>query len=450
LAHSLVYVKPLTNHKTTPYPGRELAYANSRRFALLVLVVVALTAVALSGCGPAKNSPSLTPAERDAQILAIADQFAASNDLSAATSALAELDLDTPAPSVLALAESYIAQNGEPQMTRNLVLLAQALGPLSRMASEYLATMAGGEQAVAVAAQPEPPKPTATPVPPTDTPTSVPPTDTPTATQTPEPTATPTTTPVPRPQVVADRQGLNVRGGPDTVYPVIGEMAQGETADITGRNAEGSWWQVTLANGREGWVAASLVTATGPADAVEIAANIPAAPPTATPRPAAAAAPPPAAPTAQPAAPSGPPFVFASYRLRAVGEHAQSCTGGDHAIWVTVVDAAGNPLNGVRVREIYTGQVQESGSSGPGMVHFDIYRGGGGVVEIVDGNNSAISPQSPGMSADWPPFDLMNASGYCNCKPHPDPASCRADLESKNYFFAVGHYVYEVVFKRQS
>ncbi len=406
-------------------------------------MAVALVAAALGGCGPAKKSPSLTPAERDAQILAIADRFAASGDLASAQRELAQLNLTNPAQAVLALAESYIVQNGEPQMTRNLVLLAQALGPLSHMAGDYLATATGGGQAVAAAASPEPPAPTATPVPPTDTPTPAPPTATPTAT--PEPTATPTDTPVPRPQVVADRQGLNVRGGPGTVYPVIGEMNQGETADIIGRNAEGSWWQVILANGREGWVAALLVTPTGPVDAVEIAANIPAAPPTATPRPAA-----PAPPPQPPAAPSGPPFVFASYRLRAVGEHAQSCTGGDHAIWVTVVDAAGNPLNGVRVREIYTGLVQETGSSGPGQTHFDIYRGGGGVVELVDGNNNPISPQSPGMSADWPPFDLMYASGYCNCKPHPDPDSCRADLESKGYFFAVGHYVYEVVFKRQS
>ena len=52
------------------------------------------------------------------------------------------------------------------------------------------------------------------------------------------------------------------------------------------------------------------------------------------------------------------------------------------------------------------------------------------------------------MSDDWPPFDLMLAAGYCNCKPHPDPASCEADLNNKNYLFAVGHYAYEVVYRR--
>jgi hypothetical protein len=103
------------------------------------------------------------------------------------------------------------------------------------------------------------------------------------------------------------------------------------------------------------------------------------------------------------------------------------------------------------VREVYTGIVAVTGTdgSGPGQIHYDIYRGGGGVVEIVDDGNNPISPQSPGMSADWPPFQLMWDAGYCTCKPHPDPESCRADLQNKTYLFAVGHYVYEVVFQRQ-
>ena len=52
------------------------------------------------------------------------------------------------------------------------------------------------------------------------------------------------------------------------------------------------------------------------------------------------------------------------------------------------------------------------------------------------------------MSDDWPPFDLLRDAGYCTCKPHPDDASCESDLNNKQYLFAVGHYVYEVVFRR--
>jgi hypothetical protein len=105
----------------------------------------------------------------------------------------------------------------------------------------------------------------------------------------------------------------------------------------------------------------------------------------------------------------------------------------------------------VRVQEVFTGDVKVTGAQGkgPGRAEWDIYRGGGGVIQIVDENNNPISAQTPGMSADWPSIDLMYDAGYCNCKPHPDKESCRADLESKNYFFAVGHYVYEVTFQRQ-
>lgn len=406
----------------------------------LVVAAMLWSVVLLSGCsrGRSNELPVLSPAEQNARIVSIADQFAASGDLAAATAQLQALGLADPAQAVLSLAEAYIVQNADPQQTRNLVLLAQALGPLSRLAGEYLARTGEGGQAVAAA---QLPPPTPTPVPPTATPTSVPPTATPTA----EPTPTPTFTPLPKPQAIVSTQEANVRRGPGTGHPVVARLRQGETVDLIGRNVDGTWWQVALATGEQGWVNASLVSTVGPADAVEVAAVIPTPPPAAAPRP---TSPPAARPTQPPPQPAGPPYAFVSYRLRSVGEHSQRCNAGDHAIWVKVVDAAGNPLDGVRVREIYTGQVYVTGQSGPGLVHFDIYRGGGGVVEIVDDANNPVSPQSPGMSADWPPFDLMLAAGYCNCKPHPDPESCRAELENKTYFFAVGHYVYEVVFRR--
>lgn len=409
----------------------------------LVVAAMLLSAALLSSCsrGRSNELPVLSPAEQNARIVSIADQFAASGDLAAATAQLQALGLADPAQAVLSLAEAYIVQNADPEKTRNLVLLAQALGPLSRLAGEYLARTSEGGQAVA-AAQPLPPTPT--PIP-TSTPTPLPPTDTPTATPTAEPTATPTATPLPKPQAIVSAQEANVRRGPGTGHPVVARLRQGEMVDLIGRNVDGTWWQVALATGEQGWINASLVSTIGPADAVEVAAVIPTPPPAAAPRP---TSPPAARPTQPPPQPAGPPYAFVSYRLRSVGEHSQRCNAGDHAIWVKVVDAAGNPLDGVRVREIYTGQVYVTGQSGPGLVHFDIYRGGGGVVEIVDDANNPVSPQSPGMSADWPPFDLMLAAGYCNCKPHPDPESCRAELENKTYFFAVGHYVYEVVFRR--
>jgi len=135
-----------------------------------------------------------------------------------------------------------------------------------------------------------------------------------------------------------------------------------------------------------------------------------------------------------------------------VGQDSQRCDAGDHNIFVTVVDAAGNALNGVRVREIFTGQIHVTGDQGKGdgRVEFDIYRGGGGQVEIVDEAGNRIGEASRGMSADWPDFDLMLAAGYCNCKPHADPQSCQQDLQNKTYWFAVGHYAFEVLFRRNN
>jgi len=183
--------------------------------------------------------------------------------------------------------------------------------------------------------------------------------------------------------------------------------------------------------------------------------------PTATLKPATATRPPatqaPAAPTAPPTpvpptntpVPAGPAYVIRSFRLRPVGQDSQGCSGGDHNIFVWVKDQAGNYVDGVRVREQYTGQVLITGHKGPGTAQYDIYAGGGGVVAIVDEGGNIISEVSRGMSADWPDFDLMKAAGYCSCKPHPDDASCAADLASHAYLFARSHYVYEVVFQRQ-
>lgn len=435
---------------TTPMQRNAPASSKIARVAVFVLLAAAAL---LSGCGSTSTpkEQAQTAEQRNAALVAIAQQFGATQDLEAAQVALGELALPNPAQSVLALAESYIAQGQDTRTAVELVALAHALGPVSRMAEEFLAREGANSGVPAALAL----VPTATPVPPTDTP--VPPTETPTAeptaapTATAEPTVEPTATPLPQPQA-STTSPINVRGGPGTVYPVIAQLQPGRPVDILGRNADGTWWQVLLGNGDEGWVAATVVDVTGPVDGVTVAANIPAAP-TQAPRPTAApqptSAPVAVQPTQPPAPSTGGGYVLVDFRLRPVGTDSQRCDGGDHNIFVKVIDAGGNPIDGVRVRETYTGEVKVTGAKGPGRAEWDIYRGGGGVVQIVDENNNPLSDPTPGMSADWPSIDLMYAAGYCNCKPHPDKESCRADLESKNYFFAVGHYVYEVTFQRQ-
>jgi uncharacterized protein YgiM (DUF1202 family) len=86
-----------------------------------------------------------------------------------------------------------------------------------------------------------------------DTPTSPPPSpDTPT----PVPSPTEPAAAIGAEPTITMLTGLNVRSGPSTNYPVIGRLAQGETARITGRDELATWWQIEFnsAQGNRGWV----------------------------------------------------------------------------------------------------------------------------------------------------------------------------------------------------
>jgi heat shock protein HslJ len=102
--------------------------------------------------------------------------------------------------------------------------------------------------------------------------------------------------------------GINVRSGPGTQYPVIGFAPFGTTGQIAGRSADRQWWAVVGPNSPTGyaWVSTTYVQATN-------AQNVPVIPPpplpaTATPLPAPTATPlptptatvPPAQPTPVP------------------------------------------------------------------------------------------------------------------------------------------------------
>lgn len=96
---------------------------------------------------------------------------------------------------------------------------------------------------------------------PTDTIPGSTPTDTPAA----APTATSTTavaTPISvvntAVQYVQARADVNIRSGPGTEYNVIGWVAAGQTASVTGASSDGRWWRVICPNGSSGscWVTA--------------------------------------------------------------------------------------------------------------------------------------------------------------------------------------------------
>ncbi len=58
---------------------------------------------------------------------------------------------------------------------------------------------------------------------------------------------------------------LNVRQGPGTIYPAIGQLARGQVVQLAGiRNANTTWVKVILADGRQGWCYAGYLQGSVP------------------------------------------------------------------------------------------------------------------------------------------------------------------------------------------
>jgi hypothetical protein len=431
----------MTNKHTSGEPADNSIGRRHWRNLPIVVSLCLLALLVLAACaGKPASGGKLSSVERSAIIRQAAVQYVKDRDIAAAKATLARLELANPAQFIVTMAEQALNEGKPADEVAALARLADGLGGRSPKLLAYLAPTATAAPPPSPTHTPAPPSPppapTATPAPPTAT--SAPPTAAPTATPTAEPQ---------KPRVVADSE-TNLRGGPGTNYPLVGKMPPGKEVAIIGRNTNGDWWRIAWEGSGQAWVAGLVVKVLGPIDTVAVAKDIPPPPPTFTPAP-------PPSPTAVPKPPVD--FVVKSFRLVPLGQDAQQCNGGNHNIFVLVLDKNGAPLDGVRVREVWRQQTPETahdaikvtGAKGPGRVEYDIYRGGGGQVDIADEGGKRISELSRGMSADWPDFDLIQAAGYCGCKPYPDAAACRAGLEGKEYsHFPIGHYAFEVVFQR--
>lgn len=135
--------------------------------------------------------------------------------------------------------------------------------------------------------------------------------------------ATPTDAPVPLPVPSATRQVArandlaNLRAGPGTEHPIVGQAQPGQELDVVASNAGRTWLQ--LAGGQ--WIFAELVDG---APAVPLAGTIPTAPPpTSTPTP----RPPTPVPTATHARAVAQPTVSASGSCKISAGYASIRTG---------------------------------------------------------------------------------------------------------------------------
>lgn len=124
-----------------------------------------------------------------------------------------------------------------------------------------------------------------------------------------QPAATPVAVQAgPTPFVEVQAENLNVRLGPGTDFPVLGQLKAGMQLALVGRNDASDWLVVCCVDDKPGWVATRLVQTTADIASLPVGL-VPTRVPTPTPLPAATAIPAPAAtavftptPTAEPTA----------------------------------------------------------------------------------------------------------------------------------------------------
>ena len=95
--------------------------------------------------------------------------------------------------------------------------------------------------------------------------------------------ATPATLPPGAPWAAITAEVLNVRRGPGTNYPVIGQLQQNDVVEIAGRSADSSWLQIVYPTGTigRGWISASYAQVRGSPAFIPVVETPP--PPTPTP-----------------------------------------------------------------------------------------------------------------------------------------------------------------------
>jgi hypothetical protein len=432
----------------------------------------------LAACGP--GQPQVDSTQAAADTLRIAQEYAANRNLDQARGEIDALEVANPHQYLVLQAEQAISANTDPQATNALVKLAVDMRLTSGSIQAYAV-----QNNLVMAPPTEPPAPTLdfAPVTPTPAPLAAVPAAAPAAqaavTDTSAITATGTTTGALASAPAAGTTGtangaggpsiasdalVNVRGGPGVEYAVVNSLDPGESAAITGKSAGGDWWQIALSDGQSGWVLGQLVTASGDTSAVAVPANIPAAPPTATPAPiaevpaapaaAATAAPAategtaPADATATPAAPAASPsdkpyFKLVSSRMWSKEENG-ACTG-QHLLRINVIDANGVRINGVRLKGIYTGEIIVTGSQGKGdgVIEYDLYGTGEGFMVIQnDDGREADSDRAEGFTTQSRDIsqDVLIAGGYCT-----NDTDCQIFYDS---WGCNGHHSWEATFQR--
>ncbi len=310
---------------------------------------------------------------------------------------------------------------------------------------------------------------------------TLPPTSTPapTFTGTPVPTATPeakTPTPTDSPEVieVSESTGvtINVRSGPGTNYPVVGQLAPGEAATVTGYDAGQTWWQIALTDesestGGDGWVYSEIVEFSGDiSDLAEAEAPPTPIPPTPATEngqtdseqvvddnnnqnaPVEAQAEAETEVSPEELADSlrcGKDFCITYQAMVPIWENG-GCIG-NHSIYVTVLEGPppGRPLDGIVLGDTFGNVEVASGSKGPGVAEFTLWMNSMSVKvkRHIDGREFTSEESFSFTSHDeLIPAELLAANGYCDGSVE----KCR-EAQQQNQICR-GHYSWRVTFHK--
>jgi len=212
---------------------------------------------------------------------------------------------------------------------------------------------------------------------------------------------TPTIGLVAEPRLIIEGDAVNVRSGPDTTFDLVGAATQGQIFDLLAKNAQGDWWQVCCINEQPGWIYGELARVEN-AETVAVAADLPVVPTApavavveataATPVVEAPAADAPAvepatatpAPVAAPVADGSSAgnfdpnaaYQIVYFKVRGLDENNGGIrdSSAQHHIFITVLDAAGNGVDGAVVKNLVGDKLDiVTGNKGPGKAEVTMY-----------------------------------------------------------------------------
>lgn len=137
-------------------------------------------------------------------------------------------------------------------------------------------------------------------------------------------------------------------------------------------------------------------------------------------------------------------FRIASWRLWPL-ELNSGCAKGMHSIFITVLDAAGNPLNDIVVGDSWNNVETMTGSKGVGKAEINLWTN---TMEVLV--KSDVHGQTYTSEVSFPfssfmttiPNEQMIAAGYCA-----NEIECDWKRQNES-FFCGGHYSWEVIFQK--